>query len=139
MTAAATGSWARRAALGGSSGGGDATAANQETANDALALIQAKQAEALGGGTWTDRSTTQTVGGTSRAIIAAASTPRLVYIANPDTETETLYLNYGAAANTSGASSIPLFPGGSDQRLTAQSVNVNCATTGHKIVAKESN
>lgn len=134
------GSWDRAQALAEQSVAADPpSGAQQDTANDLLAAVQTLLAQWIGGGTYTDRSTTITTGGTSKQIIASSATPRRVYIQNPDTATETLYVNYGAAATIPPTNSISLLPGGSDERVTSQSVNANASTTAHVVICKESN
>lgn len=94
----------------------------------------------LTGSAWTDYSSTIALGGTSQQAIAANAARKRILIANPDTATETLYVNFGGAA--SAANSIALFPGGTyvtpgGETESPQSIYVLGATSGHVYIAKE--
>lgn len=82
-----------------------------------------------------DNSGTIVAGGTPQVQIAANANRIGILISNPDTETETLYIQFGA-----GNGPIPLLPG-----MTYESgivdwlgdILVNAATTGHAVTAYE--
>lgn len=88
----------------------------------------------------TDFSGAITTGGTSQTCYAGASGLIYILIQNPKTATETLFVNFGAAASTTDGKSIGLEAG---ERLVFEngfipgnSINVTGATTGHKFVCK---
>ena len=93
-------------------------------------------------GTFTDRSTTITAGGTAQVLMATNASRRAIIIENPTAETEIIYINFGSAG-TAGTNNIELVPGGSltlgvdGGPCTTQAIYVNAATTSHKIIAKE--
>lgn len=97
-----------------------------------------------GAGTWTNRSTTITAGGTSQQLMAANTARRRVLVQNPCAATESIFLNWTAVATvvtaTAGAS-IELAPCGSyDSGLgpvSTEAINVIATTTGHAVIAKE--
>lgn len=109
------------------------------------------------GGTWnmtplqasfTDRSGSISVGGTSQTLAASNANRKRIVIQNPCTATsqgiataENLFLNFTSAATTAGGNSIELQACGSyDSGLgpvTTEQINVIAATTNHKYVAKE--
>jgi hypothetical protein len=78
-------------------------------------------------------------GGQDQQLLAPA-TRRLLWIWNPPTETELLYVNFGGSA-AADASSIPLEPGqwltmSSPGFVSNEAVHVMAATGGHKIGCK---
>ena len=82
---------------------------------------------------------TITSGGTSQVAITSNAARKYLYVGNPSTEVESLYVNFGAAATA--ANSIELGPGGSltmnSLGVSTQSLNLLAATTGHVFVVKE--
>lgn len=94
---------------------------------------------------FTARSGNMTVGGTSQQLMAANAGRKYLFIENPSTEVESLFLNFGAAASlNAGVSpdSIELMPGGmwpnaTSNTINTQQVQVNAATAGHKYIAFE--
>lgn len=94
----------------------------------------------IGRGAYVTKSGTIVNGGTSQQVIAANAARKGLVIENPSSESESLFVEFGAAADT-GGTSIELLPGGSlDQNariVSTQSVNLNAATTGHKYIVKE--
>jgi hypothetical protein len=90
-------------------------------------------------GSYTDHSGTIAVGGTSQVAIAANISRKKVIIQNPITESEVLYVNFGAAAGA--GDSFEILPGGSytedGPQVSTQEIQVNAATGGHVFVAKE--
>lgn len=120
MAQAATGSWARRTALGTAGGSGPV----------------AGPAE---GGTWTDRST-GLVANTDKEIVAAATASRRVRLENPSQEQDSIFWKFGGAATivvpaTSG-DSFEIRPGQSWEGVTKQSIHAISAST-RRIVAAE--
>ena len=93
-------------------------------------------------GTFTDDSGTITVGGTSQQVMAANASRKGLMIQNPSTATESLFVNFGAAATTTG-NSVELLPGGTFWEdagmVSTETVNVVAATGGHAFMAKEFN
>lgn len=88
-----------------------------------------------------DASLLLTAGNTSQVAVAAVPSGQTVFLYNPSVETETVWVNLGAAAalpvaNTSGAS-VGVTPGGTFSVRTGQSVNVVASDTGHVIVVKK--
>lgn len=84
-----------------------------------------------------DASSTIATGGATQQALAATQRQYLL-IENPTTETEALYVNFGAIANLTN--SISIAPGGSLTFETGvvpgQTVNVLAATTGHRYIIK---
>lgn len=89
-----------------------------------------------GAGTFTDKSLSIAAGGVSETLAAANASRSSLIIQNPTSEIESIFINFGAAATSTG-NSIELTPGGIFTAATVQAVNVLAATTGHKVVAKE--
>lgn len=90
-------------------------------------------------GSYTDAATTIVAGGASQILLAAASRRKLM-IWNPVTESEPIYINFGAAAAIDNTS-IPIEPGSfyvedSPGFLSSQSINVTAFTTGHAVGCK---
>jgi hypothetical protein len=93
-------------------------------------------------GVLTDRSGTVTTGGTSQQLAPANSNRKYLFIENPTTATEALYINFTSAASTAGNSSISISPGGSLTMTAAtyvsqEAVTVTAATSAHGFTAKE--
>ena len=89
---------------------------------------------------YTDRSGTIAAGGTSQ-VLAAANTARVkLFVQNPASATEGLWINFGIAA-VIGQPSIEIPPGSSFSMspldIELESVNIIAATTGHSFTAKE--
>jgi hypothetical protein len=85
-----------------------------------------------------------TTANASQPVAAANPARKALYIENPTTAAEPLYVNFTGAASdsTSGTnSSISLAPGGSyvdpPGFVTTEAVNVTSATAGHQFVCKE--
>jgi hypothetical protein len=92
-------------------------------------------------GVLTDRSGTITTGGTSQQLAPINPTRSYLFIQNPTTATEVLYVNFTSAA-AAAASSISLAAGASftmtaSDFASTEAVNVFGATTGHAFTAKE--
>lgn len=89
--------------------------------------------------TLTDGSGTLTTAATSQQVFAANATRAYLMIQNPITATETLFVNIGTAASTTGGS-IELAPGGSltfhNNFIPTGIVYVTAATAGHRWLAK---
>lgn len=92
-------------------------------------------------GVYTDRSGSIAVGNTSQQAMAANGARKRLIIQNPATETEVLYVNFTAAANSATKISLELVPGGSYDSafgpVTTEAVNVVAVTAAHKYIAKE--
>lgn len=91
-------------------------------------------------GALTNRSGTITAGNTSQQLMAANTARRYLFVFNPPTATESLWIDFGTAA-VKDQPSIELVAGASyvmeDMFVSDQAVNIIAATTGHKFVAKE--
>lgn len=98
--------------------------------------------------TTTDRGVTITTGGTSQQFAASNTARNRITIQNPTSATgqgisvaENCQVNFGAAASQTAGTSFDLSPGGSFDSgsgpVPTDAVNVVCATTGHKVIAKE--
>lgn len=92
-------------------------------------------------GTLTDRSGTITVGGTSQTLAASNSSRKYIFIQNPSSATESLFINFTSASSLT-VGSVELLPGGSFERtlatyMTTELITVNAASTAHAFVAKE--
>lgn len=91
-------------------------------------------------GSLTDRSGTITTGNTSQQLAAANASRRYLFVGNPPTATESLWINFGTAA-VKDQPSIEIAIGASfvmeDMFVSDQAVNIIAATTGHKFVSKE--
>ncbi len=89
-----------------------------------------------------DISGTITLGGTSQQILAGVNTglaPRKLLIIQNREATDHLYVNFGAAASASAATSIDLAPGAVmwfDVYVPGDSVNILGPTTGDKFTCK---
>lgn len=88
-----------------------------------------------------DASGTVTAGAASQQVMAAKSSRTYLMCQNPITATETLFVNFDAAASTT-AGSLELAPGGSvsfhgQSFVPTGAVNVTAATTGHRFVCKQ--
>jgi hypothetical protein len=100
-------------------------------------------------GSYTNKSGTISVGGTSQQLMAANVGRKGFLIQNPCTATsqgigtaENLTINFSSGATTSGGNSIELTPCGSYVEygpVTTEAINVNAATSSHAYVAKELN
>ncbi len=95
---------------------------------------------AYNGGTLTNRSGTITAGGTSQQIAPANASRKYLFIQNPITATETLFVNFGSPA--ASGTSYEIAAGGSlslgvGSFVPTDAVNIVAATTGHVFVAKE--
>lgn len=93
-------------------------------------------------GLLTDRSGSVTTGGTSQTLAVANNRRRFLYIQNPITATETLFINFTTAASTSGVNSVELGAGASftmteDTFISVDKITVTAATSAHKYIAKE--
>lgn len=122
---------------GASSGGGTVTSNQGGTWN--ITPLQ---------GSFTDRSGSISVGGTSQTLAALNANRKRIVIQNPCTATsqgigtaENLFLNFTSAATTAGGNSLELQPCGSYDSgfgpVTTEAITVIAATTNHKYVAKE--
>lgn len=82
-----------------------------------------------------------TAAATSQTVFAANPARQFLYVANPTTATEPLYVNFGTAA--SATNSIVLQPGGIVQFVAGvtpvTTITVSAATAGHAYVAMEGN
>lgn len=91
-------------------------------------------------GTLTDRSTTVTAGGTAQQLMATNSSRKYLFIRNPITATERLWINFTTTA-VADSPSIALDPGDAfvmeSGFVSTEAISVLGATTGHKITAKE--
>lgn len=90
----------------------------------------------------TDRSGTITVGGTSQQVSASNAARKGMEIQNGSTATESLFINFGAAAtNVPGGGSHEITPGGSwdtaGRAPPSDAININAVTTAHAFTAKE--
>lgn len=98
-------------------------------------------------GSFTNKSGTIAVGGTSQQITPVNLNRKKIIIENPATAAgqgiaaaESLFINFTAAAGVNNGTSIELLPGGSydsGTTITTEAINVNAATTGHVFIAKE--
>lgn len=86
-----------------------------------------------------NRSGTITVGGTRQPLAAARSNRKYLFVQNPSTATESLYVDINA--NAAVGTAIELLPGASLELtypvVPVSRVDVLAATTGHAFVAKE--
>jgi hypothetical protein len=92
-------------------------------------------------GIWTDRSGTITLGGTSQ-VLAASNIERIrLYVLNPASANESIFVNFTDNASTSALGSLELTPGSyydtDGGPVTFEAINVTAPTTGHAFVAKE--
>lgn len=91
-------------------------------------------------GTVTDRSGTIATGGTSQQLAATNGNRQYLLVQNPCSATEDLFVNFTAAATTTG-NSVELTPCGTlsmeSSFVSTEQVNVIAATTGHVFVSKE--
>jgi hypothetical protein len=92
-------------------------------------------------GTLTDRSGTVATGGTSQALAASNASRKYLFIENPPSATENLFINFTSNASTSAAGSLSLTPGGvfimESEFVSTEAVTVTAATTSHAYIAKE--
>jgi hypothetical protein len=91
------------------------------------------------GVTITDRSSTVTVGGTAQTAIAANIYRRFLFIQNPTTEIENLFVDFGATAVGDGTD-LTLVPGAAvlfDVAVPIELISVIAATSGHKFIMKD--
>lgn len=87
----------------------------------------------------TDASTTLAVASTSQQILAANANRKYLYIENPTSEVESLWINYGGAAQE-GVDSVELTPGESlsfGGVLPSDAIEFIAVTAGHVIIVKE--
>ena len=93
---------------------------------------------AASGGSIADASGAITTGGTAQTALAAQYQRRYLFILNPSTATETLWINLVGTATVNGEAtgSVPMAPGQSfvweDSLVPANAISVLGATTGHK-------
>lgn len=91
-------------------------------------------------GTLTNRSGTITTGNTSQQLAAANTARRYLFVYNPPTATESLWINFTSDA-VKDQPSIELVAGASfvmeGMYVSTEKVTIIAATTGHKFVAKE--
>lgn len=95
-------------------------------------------------GTYTDRSGTITLGGTSQTLMAANASRKRYVIENPSDAPsgESLFVNFtGAADSPTALTSFEILPGGYIDSgagpVSTQAITVNAASTGHVFIAKE--
>lgn len=93
-------------------------------------------------GVLTDGHSTVTVGGTSQQLFAINASRLYLFVQNPSSETESLFIDFTSNASTAAGVSIELKPGAafemtSNTFITTEKVTVNAVTTGHKFIAKE--
>jgi hypothetical protein len=87
-------------------------------------------------------SLTIATGGTSQQVFGPNASRRALLIQNPNTATEPLFCNFGAAASLTLGNSFSLAAGQSFYQsqpnfVTKSSVNCNATTTSHAFTAKE--
>jgi hypothetical protein len=74
-------------------------------------------------------------------LAAANANRKVLFIANPPSATESLFINFTSAASTTALGSIELAAGGSyvdpPGFVTLELVTVTAATAGHAFIAKE--
>lgn len=92
-------------------------------------------------GALTDGSGTVTTGGTSQQVFAANTARLFLSCQNPVTATETLFVNIGAAASTTGGS-FEIAPGAYREftgagLIPSGTINITAATSGHRFVCKQ--
>jgi len=89
-------------------------------------------------GAYTDRSGTIAAAGVSQVMMAANALRKGIFIENPTTEIESLWINPNGAA-TQSQPSIELAPGGrfEPSSVTTQQITVIAATINHPYIAKE--
>ncbi len=98
--------------------------------------------------TFTNKSSSMSVGGTSQTLAASNTNRRRIWIMNPSdaagqgiTTAESLYINFTTAAGVNNGTAIEINPGGWwDSGIgptTTEAITVNAATTGHVFIAKE--
>src|SRR5438128_2421511 len=78
--------------------------------------------------TYTDRSGTIAAGGTAQQMMPLLTTRKKLFIQNPSTATEDLWIRFTGTAAVGGAGSIQLYPGDSWQEdatgVTTQAISV---------------
>ena len=100
------------------------------------------------GESFTDRSGTITLGGTSQQLMAANANRRRFIIMNPASAagqgigvTESLFFNFTSAAGVNTGASMEITPGGwydsGIGTVTPEAITITAATTGHVFIAKE--
>lgn len=93
-------------------------------------------------GVLTDRSGAIATGGVSQQVAQAFLYRSYLFVQNPSSASESLFVNFTAAASVSANNCFELLPGSSITMVvtgfvTIESVNVAAATTGHAFVYKE--
>lgn len=83
-----------------------------------------------------DLSGTIASGTVSQQLDGSATQRRKVFIANPSTATESLWINTSQAAAVSGTTSIEVVAGGSVLLDTDEAIYITATTAGHKFLAK---
>lgn len=92
-------------------------------------------------GTLTDRSGTIATGGQSQLVAPAFAYRSYLFVQNPSSAAESLFVNFSFPANM-GTGSYELLPGASIEMkllgfVSIEAVNVVAATTGHAFTYKE--
>ncbi len=93
-------------------------------------------------GVYVDRSGAVALGGTSQNLCAANGNRKRLFVQNPPSATESLFINFTAAASSAGGtSSIELVAGASFDSgqgpISTELVTITAATTAHAFTAKE--
>lgn len=94
-------------------------------------------------GTLTDRSGTIAGSNSSQILTVAFLYRSYLFIQNPSSASESLFVNYTIAASTNVVNCVELLPGASIEMkypgfVSIEQINVAAATPGHAFVAKES-
>jgi hypothetical protein len=92
--------------------------------------------------TTTDISGQIATGGVSQLVTPANPQRYYLYIQNPSTATESLFVNEGGPASTVADNCWELLPGGNMEYdgssiIFIGDINITAATTGHAFIAKE--
>ncbi len=91
-------------------------------------------------GAFADHSSTIAAGGTSQALFAANPAAIQRIVQNPISNNESIFINFGGVAATTGGDSIEIAPGGefaTGNVIDDTAWTIISATTGTKYVAKE--
>ena len=132
------------ATTGGGGGGGNVNATIVEYGTyPGLTYTQLSSAPLLvtstnASSTTTYVNTTIAVGGTAQSLVGANSSRKRLFVQNPSTATESLFLRFGGTATTT-YTSLELLPGAafdsSGGPCPSDAISVNAATTGHQVHA----
>ena len=107
-----------------------------------MAFPQHSEVAAIWYGVLVDHSSTVATGGTSQTALPANPSRKYLFIQNPASQTESLFVNFTSAASTSDGKSFELVPGAVLQFdtsgfITRELMTVTAATNGHPYTCKE--